>query len=306
MNTPSKGNAEEVAPRGPLFHCPAGPSNLLCLSGWLVSEGGNIIKVLFIGDIVGNTGRKALKATLPHLKSKYNPHIIVANGENAAAGRGINANIAKEFFEQGIHGLTMGNHTWDNKEIFDFIDDEPRMVRPANFPPGTPGLGFTVVKGNGKELAIVNLMGRTFLPAIDDPFRAADEIVAKLAKKHKCILVDFHAEATSEKIAMGWHLDGRASMVVGTHTHVQSNDDTILPQGTAYLTDTGMVGSREGILGMERTAVLRKFTTQLPVRFQVCEGKWHFHAVLVDIDEATGKAQKIQKIRLLEDEWLMD
>lgn len=206
----------------------------------------------------------------------------------------------------GIHGLTMGNHTWDNKEIFDFIDDEPRMVRPANFPEGTPGTGHTVIRAGGKELALINLMGRTFLPAIDDPFRAADELVAALSKKHKCILVDFHAEATSEKIAMGWHLDGRASLVVGTHTHVQSNDDTILPQGTAYLTDAGMVGSREGILGMERTAVLRKFTTQLPVRFQVCEGKWQFHGCVVDIDEATGRARKLEKIRSMEDEWIME
>ncbi|MEK5475920.1 MULTISPECIES: TIGR00282 family metallophosphoesterase [Paenibacillus] len=264
------------------------------------------MKVLFIGDIVGNTGRKALKETLPRLKSKYNPHIIIANGENAASGRGITAKIAREFFELGIHGLTMGNHTWDNKEIFDFIDDEPRMVRPANYPPGTPGLGSTIIKANGKELALVNLMGRTFLPAIDDPFRMADDIVDELSKKHKCILVDFHAEATSEKIAMGWHLDGRVSLVVGTHTHVQSNDDTVLPQGTAYLTDAGMVGSREGILGMERSAVLRKFTTQLPVRFQVDEGKWQFHGCVVDIDEATGHAKKIEKIRLLEDEWIMD
>ncbi|WP_212938745.1 TIGR00282 family metallophosphoesterase [Paenibacillus antibioticophila] len=264
------------------------------------------MKVLFIGDIVGNTGRKALKATLPHLKSKYNPHIIIANGENAASGRGITAKIAREFFEMGIHGLTMGNHTWDNKEIFDFIDDEPRMVRPANFPEGTPGTGHTIIRAGGKELALINLMGRTFLPAIDDPFRAADELVAAVSKKHKCILVDFHAEATSEKIAMGWHLDGRASLVVGTHTHVQSNDDTILPQGTAYLTDAGMVGSREGILGMERTAVLRKFTTQLPVRFQVCEGKWQFHGCVVDIDEATGHARRLEKIRLMEDEWIME
>ncbi|MDN4066916.1 TIGR00282 family metallophosphoesterase [Paenibacillus vini] len=264
------------------------------------------MKVLFIGDIVGNTGRKALKETLPRLKSKYNPHIIIANGENAASGRGITAKIAREFFELGIHGLTMGNHTWDNKEIFDFIDDEPRMVRPANYPPGTPGLGSTIIKANGKELALVNLMGRTFLPAIDDPFRMADDIVDELSKKHKCILVDFHAEATSEKIAMGWHLDGRVSLVVGTHTHVQSNDDTVLPEGTAYLTDAGMVGSREGILGMERSAVLRKFTTQLPVRFQVDEGKWQFHGCVVDIDEATGHAKKIEKIRLLEDEWIMD
>lgn len=240
------------------------------------------------------------------MKSKYNPHIIIANGENAASGRGITPKIAREFFELGIHGLTMGNHTWDNKEIFDFIDDEPRLVRPANYPPGTPGLGSTIIKANGKELALVNLMGRTFLPAIDDPFRMADDIVDELSKKHKCILVDFHAEATSEKIAMGWHLDGRVSLVVGTHTHVQSNDDTVLPQGTAYLTDAGMVGSREGILGMERSAVLRKFTTQLPVRFQVDEGKWQFHGCVVDIDEATGHAKKIEKIRLLEDEWIMD
>lgn len=276
-------------------------------SFWRVYEdrGGNTIKVLFIGDIVGNTGRKALKETLPHLKSKYNPDIIIANGENAASGRGITAKIAKEFFELGIHGLTMGNHTWDNKEIFDFIDDEARMVRPANYPPGTPGQGHTVIKANGKELALVNLMGRTFLPPLEDPFRMADEIVGGLSKKTKCILVDFHAEATSEKIAMGWHLDGRVSLVVGTHTHVQSNDDTILPQGTAYLTDAGMVGSREGILGMERTAVLRKFTTQLPVRFQVCEGKWQFHGCFVELDESTGRAKSIQKIRLMEDEWIM-
>ncbi|GGF97375.1 hypothetical protein GCM10010913_18780 [Paenibacillus aceti] len=268
--------------------------------------GGVIIKLLFIGDIVGSTGRNAVRESLPRLKSKYNPHIIIANGENAAAGRGITEKIAKEFFDMGIHGLTMGNHTWDNRDIFEFIDREPRMIRPANYPPGTPGSGHTVIKANGKELALVNLMGRTFLPAIDDPFRKADELITELAKKHKCIMVDFHAEATSEKIAMGWYLDGRASLVVGTHTHVQSNDDTILPQGTAYLTDCGMVGSREGVLGMERSAVIRKFTTQLPVRFQVCEGKWHFHAVFVEIDESTGKATKIEKIRWLEDEWIME
>nr|WP_273545662.1 TIGR00282 family metallophosphoesterase [Paenibacillus caui] len=261
---------------------------------------------MFIGDIVGNTGRKALKEMLPQLKSKYSPDIVIANGENAAAGRGITAAIAKEFFDWGIHGITMGNHTWDNKDIFDFIDDEPRMIRPANYPPGTPGRGYTVVKNGSKELAIVNLMGRTFLPPLDCPFRASDDIVDTLRKKHKFILVDFHAEATSEKIAMGWHLDGRASMVVGTHTHVQSNDELVLPQGTAYITDVGMVGSREGILGMERDAVLRKFKTQLPVRFQVCSGKWQFHAVLADLDNTTGLAKQIRKIRILEDEWTMN
>ncbi|KOR89938.1 TIGR00282 family metallophosphoesterase [Paenibacillus solani] len=265
-----------------------------------------VLKVLFIGDIVGSTGRKALKASLAELKSKYQPHIIIANGENAASGRGITSAIANEFFNWGIHGITLGNHTWDNKDIFEFIDDESRMIRPANFPPGTPGRGYTVIKANGKQLAIVNLQGRTFLPAIDCPFRAADEIVEELRQKNKCILVDFHAEATSEKIAMGWHLEGRVSMVVGTHTHVQSNDDTILPGGTAYITDTGMVGSKEGVLGMQREAVLYKFQTQLPARFQVDEGKWQLHAVCVDMDEETGKARKIQKIRMYEDEWRMD
>lgn len=199
----------------------------------------------------------------------------------------------------------MGNHTWDNKDIFEFIDDEARIIRPANFPPGTPGRGYTVVKGNGKELAIVNLQGRTFLPAIDCPFRVGDEIVDKLRKDHKCILVDFHAEVTSEKIAMGYYMDGRASIVVGTHTHVQTNDDVILPGGTAYLTDAGMVGSSEGILGMEKDAVLYKFTTQLPARFVVDEGKWQLHGLFAELDESTGKATRLEKIRLREDEWVM-
>lgn len=260
---------------------------------------------MFIGDICGNTGRKALREMLPSLKNKYQPHIIIVNGENSAAGRGITSAIANEFFNWGVHGITMGNHTWDNKDIFEFIDDEPRIIRPANFPPETPGRGYTVVKGNGKQLAIVNLQGRTFLPAIDCPFRVGEEIVEELRKHHKCILVDFHAEATSEKIAMGYFLDGLASIVVGTHTHVQSNDDVILPGGTAYLTDAGMVGSREGILGMEKDAVLYKFTTQLPARFVVDEGKWQLNGLFAELDEATGSATRLEKIRLREDEWIM-
>ncbi|WP_027093575.1 TIGR00282 family metallophosphoesterase [Cohnella thermotolerans] len=262
------------------------------------------MKVVFIGDIVGSVGRDTVKRLLPWIKDKYQPHIIIANGENAAGGRGINAAITRELFEWGVHGITMGNHTWDNREIFEFIDDEPRMVRPANLPPGTPGAGSAVIKAGNKELAIVNLIGRTFLPPSDCPFRAADEIVDELRKKHKCILVDFHAEATSEKIAMGWHLDGRASLVVGTHTHVQTNDDRILPQGTAYLTDAGMTGPRDGVLGMEREGVIRKFITGLPSRFQVADTKWILSGVFADIDEATGKAVKIQKIRVDEDSWI--
>ncbi|HUC90895.1 MAG TPA: TIGR00282 family metallophosphoesterase [Paenibacillus sp.] len=262
------------------------------------------MKVLFIGDIVGNTGRSALKQVLPSLTSKYNPHIVIVNGENAAAGRGITAQIAREFFEWGVHGITMGNHTWDNKDIFEWIDEEPRIVRPANFPEA-PGRGSALIKANGKTLGIVNLQGRTFLPPIDCPFRKADELVGSLRKQTPCVLVDFHAEATSEKIAMGWYLDGRVSIVVGTHTHVQTNDDTILPQGTAYLTDSGMVGSKEGVLGMERTAVEHRFLTQLPVRFTVDEGKWQFHGLLADLDESTGKAKSLMKIRLTEEEWLL-
>jgi metallophosphoesterase (TIGR00282 family) len=263
------------------------------------------MKVLFIGDIVGNTGRNALKQVLPSLRSKFSPHIIIVNGENAAAGRGITAQIAREFFEWGVHGITMGNHTWDNKDIFDWIEEEPRLVRPANFPSGAPGRGSALIKANGKALGIVNLQGRTFLPPIDCPFRKADELVDELLTETKCILVDFHAEASSEKIAMGWYLDGRASMVVGTHTHVQTNDDTILPNGTAYLTDVGMVGSKDGVLGMERTAVEYRFLTQMPTRFVVDEGKWHFHAVLADLDDESGSARSITKIRLTENEWLM-
>ncbi|MDQ1908913.1 TIGR00282 family metallophosphoesterase [Paenibacillus sp. GD4] len=264
------------------------------------------MKILFIGDIVGAVGRNALKICLPKLKLKYNPHFIIVNGENAAAGRGINSSIVKEFFDMGVHGITMGNHTWDQKEIFDFIDQEERLIRPANFPKGTPGRGHTIVKVKDQELALINLQGRTFLPPSDCPFEKADELVEQVKKKTKYVLVDFHAEATSEKLAMGWHLDGRVSMVVGTHTHVQTNDARVLPQGTAYVTDVGMVGPMDGILGMERTAVLHKFKTGLPARFVVDEGKWHFHAVVVHLDPATGLAKKIELVRMDEDQLMFE
>jgi len=254
---------------------------------------------------VGSVGRKALKEVLPILKAKHQPTMIIANGENAAAGRGITKQIAKEMFDMGIHGITLGNHTWDQKEIFDFIDDEKRMVRPANFPEGTPGLGWTTIKANGKELVIINIQGRTFLPPLDCPFQTVDYILEQLDNRDRFILVDFHAEATSEKISMGWHLDGKVSVVVGTHTHVQSHDERVLPQGTAYVTDVGMVGPRDGVLGMEKKAVLQRFRTSLPVRFVVDEGKWHFHAVLIDVDEQTGFSKGIQLIRLFEDEFIM-
>ncbi|EGL16660.1 putative metallophosphoesterase [Paenibacillus sp. HGF7] len=243
---------------------------------------------------------------VPKLKLKYANAVFIANGENAAGGRGITSQITKELYQLGIHGITLGNHTWDQKEIFDFIDDEVQMVRPANFPEGAPGRGHTVLKVRNQEILLINLQGRTFLPPIDCPFRKVDEILEAAKGKYKHIFVDFHAETTSEKIAMGWHLDGRVSAVVGTHTHVQTNDNRVLPQGTAYVTDVGMVGPRDGVLGMERTAVLRKFTTQLPVRFIVDEGQWHFHATVIDLDDTTGKAGKIELIRINEEDLLFE
>lgn len=264
-----------------------------------------LLKVLFIGDIVGSVGREALKRNLPKLKAKFNPDFIVVNGENAASGRGITEAIASDFFALGVDGITMGNHTWDNKDIFKFIDDEARLIRPANFP-NAPGRGYSILKKASKTLAIVNMQGRTFLPAIDCPFKKADEIVDALKKDTPCILFDFHAEATSEKIAMGWHLDGRVSVAVGTHTHVQTNDARILPNGTAYLTDVGMCGPLNGVLGMEKEAVLYKFKTQLPARFTVDEGEWQFHAVFVQIDDTSGKSTHIQTIRELEENFIFE
>ncbi|MCM3745935.1 TIGR00282 family metallophosphoesterase [Paenibacillus pasadenensis] len=258
------------------------------------------MKVMFIGDIVGSVGRSALRKALPALRGKYNPDIIIVNGENAAAGRGITAAIAKEFFDLGVNGITMGNHTWDNRDLFEWIDDEPRLVRPANFSSEAPGIGSAVIKAGSKKLGILNVQGRTFLPPNDCPFRAADDHLERLQRETNCVLVDFHAEATSEKIAMGWYMDGRASIVVGTHTHVQTNDDRILPQGTAFLTDVGMTGPMDGILGMERDAVLYKFLTGMPSRFVVAEGDWHLHGIVATLDEATGRAQRLEKIRLTE------
>ncbi|HZG57356.1 TIGR00282 family metallophosphoesterase [Paenibacillus sp.] len=264
------------------------------------------MKVLFIGDIVGGTGRRALKENLPALKSQHNPDFIIVNGENAAGGKGITGAIANEFFDLGVHGVTMGNHTWDNKDIFEWIDKEPRVIRPANFPPGTPGSGAVTLKSaNGKELLLINVMGRAFLPPLDCPFRTLDKLLEKTRKRPIPTFVDVHAEATSEKLAIGWYLDGKVSAVVGTHTHVQTNDEQRLPNGTAYITDVGMTGSREGILGMERDAVLTKFLTQLPVRFQAAEGKYQFHGVIVDIDEATGLSKSIKTIRIYEGEFKM-
>lgn len=260
------------------------------------------MKILFIGDVVGSPGRDMVKEYLPKLKDKYKPHITIINGENAASGKGITRKIYKQFLEWGAQAITMGNHTWDKREIFDFIDEAEYMIRPANFPEGTPGKGIVYLKYNTQEVAVINLQGRTFLAPNDDPFRKADELIEEARKRTNLIFVDFHAETTSEKQAMGWYLDGRVSAVVGTHTHTQTADERVLPDGTAYLTDAGMTGPYDAILGMKREAVLKRFLTNLPVRFEVEEkGDNQLNGLVVTIDSKNGKAEKAERILLNKD-----
>jgi 2',3'-cyclic-nucleotide 2'-phosphodiesterase len=261
------------------------------------------MKILFIGDVVGSPGRDMIVEYLPKLKSKYRPQFTIINGENAAGGKGITEKIYRQFLEKGANVITLGNHTWDNREIFDFINDAKYMVRPANFPEGTPGKGLVFVNLNGIEIAVINLQGRTFLPPLDCPFRKADELVKAAKAKTNIIFVDFHAEATSEKQAMGWYLDGKVSAVVGTHTHVQTADKRILPNGTAYITDVGMTGPYDGILGMDREVVLKRFLTSLPVRFEVPKtGRNQLSACLIEIDAKTGISKRIDTILINDDQ----
>ncbi|WP_313467402.1 TIGR00282 family metallophosphoesterase [Carnobacterium sp.] len=260
------------------------------------------MKLLFIGDVVGSMGREMVHDHLQKLKQKYKPQVTILNGENAAAGRGITEKIYKSFLQDGVDVVTMGNHTWDNREIFEFIGDAKKMIRPANYPEGTPGKGLAFIKVNQLELAVINLHGRTFMSDVDDPFRKADELLEEVSQRTPLVFVDFHAETTSEKQAMGWYLDGRVSAVVGTHTHVQTNDARILPAGTAYLTDAGMTGPYDEILGMKREAVINRFLTQMPTRFEVPkEGRKILSGCFIEIDDATGAAKKIENIVINDD-----
>ena len=265
------------------------------------------MKILFVGDVVGSLGREVISEYVPKLKKKYRPQVTIINGENAAAGRGITEKIYKGFLQDGADVVTLGNHAWDNREIFEFIDGAKKLVRPINFPEGTPGVGIVYIKVNQIELAVINLQARTFMVALDDPFAKMDEILAEVEQRTPFVFVDFHGEATSEKQAMGWYLDGRISALVGTHTHVQTNDARILPQGTAYLTDVGMTGPYDGILGMKRDAVLEKFMTALPRRFEVVEsGRSLLSACIIDVDDTTGKAKSIQAFQISEDRPFME
>jgi 2',3'-cyclic-nucleotide 2'-phosphodiesterase len=253
------------------------------------------IGVLFIGDIVGRPGRNAVKKFLPALKQKYHPTWIIANGENAAGGVGITEEIGTGLFEL-VDVLTSGNHVWDKKEAIPYMEKEPRLLRPANYPPHNPGRGAYVANdGQDRKLGVLNLQGRVFMEAIDCPFRTADEQLKKLKAATPAVFVDFHAEATSEKQAMGWYLDGRASAVIGTHTHVPTADERILPGGTAYITDVGMAGGLNSVIGIRKAQALEKFLTARPQRFEPEKDGLFLSAVFIEIDGKTGKALSIKR-----------
>lgn len=256
------------------------------------------MRLLIIGDIVGRSGRRAVKVNVGSLRKEFRLDFVIANGENAAGGKGITEEIARELFSYGVDVLTMGNHVWNKREAFEYIDRETRIVRPANYPPGTPGLGWAVYDTTGNvKVAVINLAGRIFQEPLDCPFRKADDIIARVKEKARIIIVDFHAEATSEKAAMGWYLAGRVSAVVGTHTHVQTADERILPGGTAYITDLGMTGPMDSVIGVKKEAAIRKFVTQIPQYFEVAAGPFQFNGVLIEIGEDTGEATDIQRIQ---------
>ena len=256
-------------------------------------------RLLFVGDIVGKPGRELVRRGLATLVTHYRIDLVIANGENAAAGFGITPDLAEDLFAAGVHVITGGNHSWDKKEIVPYMADHDRLLRPANYPAGTPGRGRIVVEAdNGVSVAVINLMGRVFMTALDDPFRIALDEVGVARRDARVILVDFHAEATSEKVAMGWHLDGRATAVLGTHTHVATADARVLPQGTAYITDVGMTGPHDSVIGVERSAVLQRFLTGLPQRFETATENPRLNGVIVTADETTGRASAIEQVGL--------
>jgi hypothetical protein len=255
------------------------------------------MKILFIADIVGRPGRRAVRELLPSLVPQYSIDLVVANVENAAAGFGVTQEVVEELFSYQIDVMTSGNHIWDKKEAAEFIGDYETLLRPVNYPPGTPGRGSVIVPtALGIHVGVVNLVGRVFMRAVDCPFRTVDMEIERLRHKAKVILVDVHAEATSEKQALGWFLDGRVSGIVGTHTHVQTADDKILPNGTAYITDVGMTGPHDSVIGTRKEAILERFLLQMPNKFDVAKNDIRFQAAVLDINETTGKSRGIERL----------
>lgn len=256
------------------------------------------MKILFISDIVGQPGREVTASRLPDLREKEKPGFVIANAENAAGGKGLNVNIANDLFSIGIDVITLGNHTFDRKEAESALNME-KVLRPANYPPMTPGTGWGIFSAeDGSNIAVLNLMGRVYMPLTDCPFRAAACLLEKISKETKNIVVDFHAEITSEKQAMGWYLDGKVSAVLGTHTHIPTADERVLPLGTAYISDCGMTGPAEGVIGMDKELVLKKFITAIPQHFEAAKGKSVMQGCVVDIDTVSGKAISIKRFSI--------
>ena len=259
-----------------------------------------MIRILFIGDVVGRPGRKLVKDSLPELRAERDIAFVVANGENAAGGKGLTPGAAKELFDAGVDVLTGGNHTWRNRDVLEIIDKDPRLLRPANYPSDPPppgrGAGLYEVSGTDLRIGILNLMGRTFMPPLDCPFRVGRESLERLRRDTPLVVVDFHAEATSEKIALGWHLNGLATAVIGTHTHVATADERITEEGTALQTDVGMTGPHDGVLGIRRDLILRTMITQLPVRHELAQGDLQMCGLLIDADPETGHAVGVERI----------
>lgn len=253
------------------------------------------MKVLMIGDIVGRAGRRAVRKTLSNLN--LNLDFIIANGENAAGGFGLTNKVVEELVGYGIDLLTTGNHVWDNKEIFEFIEDTDYVIRPYNYPSHTPGVGFKIIEKNNFKLGVINLMGRVYLENVDCPFQAADQIVKKLKNKTDAIVVDFHAEATSEKQALGKYLAGKVTAVLGTHTHVQTADEKIFSSGTAYMSDVGFSGASDSILGMDPEGPIKNFLKQTPAKFKVGTGDTELSGVIIAVDKETGQARSIKRIK---------
>jgi 2',3'-cyclic-nucleotide 2'-phosphodiesterase len=257
------------------------------------------MRVMILGDVMGRPARRAVRDLVPALIEKEAIDLTIANAENAAGGMGVDIKSAKELLSSGIQVLTSGNHIWKKKEIYSFLDDQESLIRPANFPAGAPGKGWCLWQGNGLRALIINLQGRVFMPNhVEDPFRCVDSILKQQGANSRVVIVDMHAEATSEKYAMGWYLDGRASIVYGTHTHVQTADERILPAGTAYITDLGMCGPFDSIIGMEKETVIRGFITQLPRQFELAQDNVVLQGVIVDVNETTGQAREIRRLRV--------
>lgn len=255
------------------------------------------MRILFVADVIGNPGRKTVKGLLRLVRNQTSADVVILNGENSAGGFGITPDIFRELVGTGVDVITTGNHVWDKKEILPLLDSEPHLLRPANYPPGNPGHGWAVIEKDGTRLAVLNLQGRAFMPAIDDPFRAADALLAELADKADVFVVDFHAEATAEKQAFAYYLDGRVAAVVGTHTHVQTADERVLPKGTAAITDLGMTGGLDGVIGMKaEISIQRQILQARGERFQPADNDLHLQGAVVEIDTSTGRSVSIERL----------